>query len=90
LVNSILGVVNSNFLNVYSQIPWVKHLAILIKYWGKGDSHRVIDKHLLSSYGIVLMLLHFLIKKKKVNLIYDARNRSKEVPNFIYKRNKNE
>jgi DNA polymerase sigma len=73
---------------VYSQIPWIKYLAILIKYWGKGITHKVIDKHLLSSYAIVLMLLHFLIKKKKINLIYDARNRSATLPNFMYKRRK--
>jgi DNA polymerase sigma len=85
-----LGVVNSKFLSVYSQVPWVKHLAILIKYWGKGNSHKIIDKQLLSSYAIVLMLIHFLIKKKKINLIYDARNRSNTLPNFMYKRRKNE
>lgn len=76
-------------MNVYSQVPWIKYLAIIIKYWGKGETHKVIDKQLLSSYAIVLMLIHFLIKKKKVNLIYDARNRSNLVPNFIYKRKKN-
>ena len=44
----------------------------------------------LSSYAIVLMLIHFLIKKKKINLIYDARNRSNTLPNFMFKRRKNE
>lgn len=35
IVNNILGVINSKFLSVYSQVKWVKNLGVLIKTWGK-------------------------------------------------------
>jgi len=37
LVNNLLGVINSRFLSVYAQIPWIKQLGILFKLWSKTN-----------------------------------------------------
>ena len=50
---------NSKLLNVYSSVIWVKHLGILIKLWAKVKG--LITKMLLSSYGIINLMIHFLI-----------------------------
>lgn len=71
---------NSTLLNVYSSVHWVKHLGILIKLWAKAKG--LITKMLLSSYSIINLMIHFLIFKKLVNIIYDARNRSTSTPYF--------
>jgi DNA polymerase sigma len=71
LVNNVLGVINSEFLKVYSQIKWVRNLGILVKIWAKNKG--IIGKNCLSSYSLILMLIHFLIKTKKVKPILDAR-----------------
>ena len=35
IINNILGVINSKFLAVYGNIPWIRHLGVLIKLWAK-------------------------------------------------------
>lgn len=87
MVNNTLGVINSRFLSVYSQIGWVKQLGILVKLWAKRN--QIITKELLSSYAIINMLIYFLIKKGYVNLIMDARRRNKDTKQFLLKRIKN-
>ena len=84
IVNNILGIINSKFLKVYAGVRWVKNLGILVKLWGK--SVNLIDKNALSSYAVILMLIHYLIKAKYVKAIMDARNRSSDSPSFEYKR----
>jgi DNA polymerase sigma len=84
IINNILGIINSKFLNVYAGVRWVKNLGILVKKWGKGV--RLIDKNAFSSYAMILMLIHYLIKVKAVKPILDARNRSKDSPHFRFKR----
>ena len=79
-----MGVINSNFLRVYAGVRWVKNLGILAKLWGKSVG--IIDKTALSSYAIILMLIHYLIKSKEVKPILDARNRSHDTPHFKFKR----
>ena len=90
IVNNILGIVNSRFLSVYAGVKWLKNLGILVKLWGK--SAHLIDKQLLSSYSIILMLLHFLIRKGQINSIMDGRNRNKtSCPfHFEYKRTRSD
>ncbi len=65
-------------------MKWVKNLGILVKMWGKAV--RLIDKSALSSYAMILMLIHYLIKMKLVKPILDARSRSKDSPHFTFKR----
>lgn len=84
IVNNILGVINSNFLKVYASVKWVKNLGILVKLWGKSVG--LIDKKALSSYAMILMLIHYLIKSKQVKAILDARNRTVDTPHFKYRR----
>lgn len=84
IVNNVLGVINSKFLRVYASVNWVRNLGILAKLWGK--SVEMIDKRNLSSYSIILMLIHYLIKSKTVKPIMDARNRSNDAPYFKFKR----
>ena len=55
-----------------------------MKLWGK--SVRLIDKMALSSYAVILMLIHYLIKFKEVKPILDARNRTHDTPHFKFKR----
>ena len=88
IINNVLGVVNSKFLKVYAGVKWVRNLGILIKLWGKSVG--LIDKNRLSSYAMVLMMLHYLIKSKAVKPILDARNRTIESPHFKFKRMKME
>lgn len=71
IVNNLLGVINSRFLQVYSQVRWIRTLGLLVKMWGKAKM--VIDKNMLSSYAIVLMLIHYLIKTKRAKPILDHR-----------------
>jgi DNA polymerase sigma len=84
----MLGVINSRFLSVYAQIPWIKQLGILFKLWAKTND--VISKELLSSYSIILMMLNFLIKKNYVALMYNAKKRNQSTPRVNFKRWKNE
>ena len=87
MVNNILGVINSKMLSVYAQIPWIKQMGILFKLWAKTNG--VISTDLLSSYATILMMIHFLIQKKYVNLIYNAKQRDSNTPKISFKRKKN-
>jgi DNA polymerase sigma len=86
IVNNILGVINSQFLKVYSSVRWVKNLGLLVKMWGKASG--LIKKSMLSSYAMVLMLIHYLIHKNQVNALMDAREKDKSKPHFHFKRMK--
>ena len=83
-MNNLLGVINSKFLQVYAGVRWVKNLGILVKLWGKSVG--LIDKKAMSSYALILMLIHYLIKAKMVKPILDARNRTPNTPHFKFKR----
>ena len=84
IINNILGIINSKFLKVYAGVRWVKNLGILVKLWGKSVD--LIAKNALSSYAMILMLIHFLIKTKAVKPILDARTRTNDEPHFKFKR----
>ncbi len=71
IVNNILGIINSKFLSVYSSVKWIKNLGLLVKMWGKA--YNLIGKNYLSSYAMILMLIHYLIKAKKAKPILDNR-----------------
>lgn len=85
IVNNILGVINSKFLSVYGSIQWIRHLGVLIKLWAKNKA--LIEEQKFSSYSFNLMLLHFLIETRRINLIMDARERNLDKsPFFEYRR----
>lgn len=84
IVNNILGIINSKFLSVYASVRWIRNLGILVKLWGKAVN--LIGKSALSSYAMILMLIHYLIKTKKAVAILDARGRKPSTPHFKFKR----
>lgn len=43
----------------------------------------------MSSYAMILLMLHFLLKKGYVNLIYNARKRTSDTAKYQFKRQKN-
>jgi len=60
-VNNVLGIVNSDFLKAYGDIDnRVRPLAYCIKYWSKKRNINDARNGSLSSYGYVLLLLHYL------------------------------
>lgn len=80
IVNNILGIINSKFLSVYASVKWIKTLGLLVKIWGKNQG--LISKNYISSYGMILMLIHYLIKFKKAKPILDNRVITKDKPHF--------
>jgi cell division protein FtsL len=62
-------------------------MGILFKLWAKSNG--VISKELMSSYAMILLMLHFLLKKGYVNLIYNARKRTSDTAKYQFKRQKN-
>lgn len=56
-----LAVLNTSLLLTYSRIhPVTRVLAAIIKRWAKARDINNPSKHTLSSYGYIIMLLHFL------------------------------
>jgi DNA polymerase sigma len=65
-------------------VRWIKNLGLLVKLWGKNSN--LIGKNYLSSYAMILMLIHYLIKVKKAKPILDNRVITNDKPHFEYKR----
>jgi len=62
-----LAVLNTSLLLTYSRIhPVTRVLAAIIKRWAKARDINNPSKHTLSSYGYILMLLHFLTYHKRI------------------------
>lgn len=70
---------------MYSQVKWIKNLGLLVKMWGKAKN--LIGKNALSSYAMILMLIHYLIKTRRAKPIMDHRTTS-NLPDFKFKRMK--
>jgi len=63
-----LAVINTALLHSYSvTTPCVRILAAIIKRWAKRRDINNPASHTLSSYGYILMLLHFLTTHKVTN-----------------------
>lgn len=59
---------NSRLLKVYSEYhPGVRALGVLLKLWAKNTN--LIDKDKMSSYGVILMMLYYLIRVKEIPII---------------------
>lgn len=88
IVNNILGVINSKFLSIYGSIPWIRNLGMLVKLWAKNND--MIEETKFSSYSMNILMLHFLIETRKINLIMEAQHRDpKTAPHFTYSRTSN-
>ena len=59
VVNNHCGVLNSSMLEAYSENKKLRNLGVILKLWGKKN--KLIDPQKLSSYGLILMLLYFLM-----------------------------
>merc|ERR1712194_192671 len=60
-----LALLNTSLLMTYSSIdPRVRVLASIIKLWAKNRDINNPSSHTLSTYGYILMMLHFLIQFK--------------------------
>ncbi|CAD8043284.1 unnamed protein product [Paramecium primaurelia] len=69
-INNINGVLNSKLLNEYSQMhPKIQQLGQLLKLWGKNQ--RLIVTGQLTSYAILLTMIHFLQCKYDVPYLSD-------------------
>lgn len=61
-----LAVLNTSLLRTYAEItPITRVLAAIVKRWAKIRDINNPSRHTLSSYGYILMLLHFLTFHKK-------------------------
>ena len=59
VINNHSGVLNSSMLEAYSENKKLRNLGVILKLWGKRN--KIIDPQKLSSYGLILMLLYFLM-----------------------------
>lgn len=61
-----LAVLNTSYLRCYAEVtPVTRVLAAIIKRWAKARDINNPAKHTLSSYGYIIMLLHFLTYHKR-------------------------
>ncbi|KAL7564068.1 hypothetical protein ACA910_006970 [Epithemia clementina (nom. ined.)] len=61
-----LAVLNTSLLQAYSNItPITRVLSLIIKRWAKARDINNPARHTLSSYGYIIMLLHFLTYHKR-------------------------
>ena len=61
-----LAVLNTSLLRTYAEInPVAKVLSAVIKRWAKARDINNPARHTLSSYGYIIMLLHFLTFHKR-------------------------
>jgi DNA polymerase sigma len=61
-----LAVLNTSLLRTYAEItPITRVLAAIIKRWAKARDINSPARHTLSSYGYIIMLLHFLTYHKR-------------------------
>ena len=83
-----LAVLNTSLLRAYAEItPVTRVLACIIKRWAKARDINSPARHTLSSYGYIIMLLHFLtIHERSGNGLVsrrptgDAASRSTSLP----------
>lgn len=77
-----LAVLNTGLLRSYAEInPVSRVLASVIKRWAKARDINNPARHTLSSYGYILMLLHFLtFHQRSGNGLVSPLNEQKSVP----------
>ncbi|CAH8555395.1 unnamed protein product [Schistosoma turkestanicum] len=60
-VNNVIGLYNTHLLAMYAKIDWrVRPLGIFIKYWAQCWNIHNAQYGRLSSYCLILMLIHYL------------------------------
>lgn len=65
-MHNTLAVLNTSLLRSYAEItPVTRVLASIVKRWAKARDINNPARHTLSSYGYIIMLLHFLTYHKR-------------------------
>ncbi|KAK4467869.1 hypothetical protein MN116_008788 [Schistosoma mekongi] len=60
-VNNVIGVYNTHLLAMYAKVDWrVRPLGIFIKYWAQCLDIHDAQRGRLSTYSLLLMLIHYL------------------------------
>ena len=67
MVNNQPGVLNSIFLEKFSQNTTIRRLGILLKKWARQEE--LIDKKKLSSYGVILMMIYYLMRTGNLDFV---------------------
>eukprot|EP00758_Cryptobia_borreli_P004976 Tbor_TRINITY_DN4684_c0_g1::TRINITY_DN4684_c0_g1_i1::g.15049::m.15049 len=66
---STTGLRNSYLLGKYLQMyPYARHLALLLKRWGRSSGVVSPIDGLLASYAVTVLLVHFLVKIEVLNV----------------------
>ncbi len=59
--NNCVGIRNTHLLNCYAQIDWrLRPLVIIVKLWAQHHNLNDARNGTISSYSLVLMVIHFL------------------------------
>ncbi|XP_035777761.1 poly(A) RNA polymerase gld-2 homolog B-like isoform X2 [Anopheles albimanus] len=59
--NNCVGIRNTHLLNCYSQMDWrVRPLVLVVKLWAQHHNINDAKNMTISSYSLVLMVIHFL------------------------------
>ncbi|XP_076350503.1 uncharacterized protein LOC143247048 isoform X4 [Tachypleus tridentatus] len=60
-INNAVGIRNTQLLNCYSRVDWrVQPLVLIIKRWAREHGINNAKEMTLSSYSVVLMVIHYL------------------------------
>ncbi|XP_077291148.1 poly(A) RNA polymerase gld-2 homolog A-like [Arctopsyche grandis] len=59
--NNVVGIRNTHLLYCYSQLDWrVRPLVLIVKLWAQYNNINDAKNRTISSYSLVLMVIHFL------------------------------
>jgi DNA polymerase sigma len=71
-VGNKTAIKNSEIIGYFARIPEVACFCLLVKLWAKNNS--VINAKTpmkgLSSYGVILMCLYYLMETKQIDFLY--------------------
>ncbi|CAL3967992.1 unnamed protein product [Diplocarpon coronariae] len=79
-----LGIHNTQLLRCYSQSdPRVKKMILFIKHWAKVRGINTPYRGTLSSYGYVLMVLHYLVNVARPFVCINLQSMNKDPPLYL-------
>ncbi|PBP24000.1 cid13-like poly(A) RNA polymerase [Diplocarpon rosae] len=79
-----LGIHNTQLLRCYSQSdPRVKNMILFIKHWANVRGINTPYRGTLSSYGYVLMVLHYLVNVVRPFVCVNLQSMNKDPPPFL-------
>ena len=60
-INNSVGIRNTHLLNAYSRLDWrVSCLVLFVKHWAKQQNINDASQGTISSYSLVLMVIHYM------------------------------